>query len=61
MKSLSRTAIVLSLDQILGFTAFGASQSSRSAASGPVTSTQNEKETSSLGVTFVDTAREAGL
>src|SRR4051794_32688954 len=55
LKSLSRTALVLSLDQIFAF-------AGRSWASPVQTASSNTaKETSPLGVSFVDVAREAGL
>jgi hypothetical protein len=57
LKSLSRTAMVLSFDQIFGF-----ARSYSQAAGRQVTPTESpKKETGSLGVSFVDVGRQAGL
>ncbi len=58
LKSLSRTALVLSIDQIFGFAGLG----SRSWASEMQNAKSPAKETPApLGVSFVDVARSAGL
>ena len=57
LKSLSRTAMVLSADQIFGFLRSGAWAANTQAAQPEVP----RKEGASLGVSFVDVGRQAGL
>ncbi|MBV9438043.1 MAG: CRTAC1 family protein [Acidobacteria bacterium] len=54
LKSLSRSALVLTAEQIFGFTA-------RSETQNPPASPPEKKEAASLGVSFVDVGRQAGL